>query len=349
MQFDSYHFENVTSTMEVIRQLLPNDKEKTQENGRGVIVTADFQREGRGRIEGRAWRTAPGTAMLATIAIPQDASQGAVLQDGLSKSQVFPLLAGLAVHSVLQEVFETQLIRAQSSSMDLTVDLGVDLTKRTPDRIPRPFLLKWPNDILGFAPGKGSFGHETPESISRGPVSGGPIYKKLSGILCEAIPGWFLAGIGLNLVEGSYPEELKDRATSLAEVLKASLKAFLKAPNNAPDKANGGSVPAFVPSFVPALESPDPAMDLSSYLARRIAQKIADELQNPFWKEEYEKNLWAKGARVSFVGGHPERSEVLDGVVEGIDEEGCLILALPNGEKRRFLAGEIASLEVSFQ
>ena len=348
--------------MEVIRQLLPNGKEKTQENGRGVIVTADFQREGRGRIEGRAWRAAPGTAMLATIAIPQEASQSPVVQDGLSKSQVFPLLAGLAVHSVLQEVFETQLVRAQSSPMDLTVDLGVDLTvrqgvdltKRTPDRIPRPFLLKWPNDILGFAPGKGSFVAPTPESISRGPVScgpvsRGPIYKKLSGILCEAIPGWFLAGIGLNLVEGSYPEELKDRATSLAEVLKASLKAFLKAPNNAADKANGGSVPAFVPSFVPALESPDPTMDLSSYLARRIAQKIADELQNPFWKEEYEKNLWAKGARVSFVGGHPERSEVLDGVVEGIDEEGCLILALANGEKRRFLAGEIASLEVSFQ
>ena len=328
MQFDSYHFENVTSTMEVIRQLLPNVKEKTQENGRGVIVTADFQRKGRGRIEGRAWRAAPGTAMLATIAIPQDASQGILLQDAPSKSQVFPLLAGLAVHSVLHMEFETQLVRAQSSL--------ADLMKTMPNRMPRPFLLKWPNDILGFAPSKGASVAMTPESIS-----GSPLYKKLSGILCEAIPGWYLAGVGLNLVEGSYPEELKDKATSLAEVLKASLKALNETYNEEYGETYEGSVPA--------LESPDPAMDFSSCLANRIAQKIADELQNPFWKDEYEKNLWAEGARVSFVVGHPERGEVLDGVVEGIDEAGCLILALPNGEKRHFLAGEIASLEVSFQ
>ncbi len=329
MQFDSYHFENVTSTMEVIRQLLPKSKGKTQENERGVIVTAGFQREGRGRVEGRVWRAAPRTAMLATIAFPQGALQGE-LQDDLQgippqsipvRSQVFPLLTGLAVHSVLYETFGTQFARV------------IDTPSQTrTEQMPRPFLVKWPNDILGFASGKGTSGVEVPKSIPGSALYGSLSYKKLGGILCEAIPGWFLAGIGLNLLEGSYPEELKAKAVCLSEVLEAFYEAC-NGISRAPEM--GISV------------SPDPAMDLPSYLACQIADKIVEELQNPFWKQQYEENLWAKGARVSFVVGHPDRGDSLTGVVEGIDQAGCLILALPNGEKRHFLAGEITSLEVS--
>ena len=52
--------------------------------------------------------------------------------------------------------------------------------------------VKWPNDVL---------------------VSG----KKLSGILCEAdVSGFVAAGIGVNVNQRAFPEELADTATSLA-------------------------------------------------------------------------------------------------------------------------------------
>lgn len=319
MEFDYYHFGDVGSTMDIIRPLLPKVEANVPEDGRGVIVTADFQRAGRGRIEGRSWSASPGSAMLATIAIPHGAPQDAP-QDAADRSQVFPLLVGLAVHSVLYETFGARLVRVRNAPTQTRID-----------RMPKPFLLKWPNDILGLAPGTEMPLVTEPSGASR-PFPGIPIYKKLAGILCEARPGWFLAGIGVNLREGSYPEELKNRATCLAEVVGQSSEA-----QDGAGQTLGMNL----------LESPDPAMDLSSYLAHRIADKIVEELENSSWKREYEQNLWAKGVSVSFKVGHPDHGEVLNGVLEGIDEAGCLVLALPNGKKRHFLAGEIAGLELS--
>jgi len=159
----------------------------------------------------------------------------------------------------------------------------------------RHFLIKWPNDILGLAPQE----------------DGKPDYRKLCGILCESFSGWLLAGIGINISPGSYPQEMAETATCLEEVVSS-----------------------------PRLSLPAEA------LARRIADKIVAELRNTAWKSEYEQYLWAKGMRVSFVAGHPERGTTLGGIIEGIDDSGGLVLKRGDGEAISYLAGEIASLRL---
>lgn len=295
--------------MEVIRELLPGIASG------GLIVTADSQSAGRGRIDGRTWRGAPGTSMLATIAIP--AREADCLPSG---RQTFPLKVGLATLAVLTEAYEKSTpVRGVASNTPSgerrkagSGEIPPDCSESAPLNL---FLLKWPNDILGLAPGDGK-----------------PDYRKLCGILCESFSGWLLAGIGINMSQGSYPPELAGAATCVDEVVSATL---LPRPAAGTDPTTALNQPPSCPESL-AAES----------LARRIADRIVAELRNPAWKSEYEHYLWAKGRRVSFVAGHPERGTALSGTIEGIDGSGDLVLRRDDGETVCYLAGEIASLRL---
>ena len=55
------HLESVSSTMDAARALLPQAPED------GTAVYADYQEQGRGRVQGRRWDSPKGESLLATF------------------------------------------------------------------------------------------------------------------------------------------------------------------------------------------------------------------------------------------------------------------------------------------
>lgn len=251
MEFQLRRFATVDSTMDVAKSLIAREA-----NSR-LIVMADAQTAGRGRIAGRSWEAGPGTSLLMTLCLKGD----------YSAAEAPSLRIGLAVHDVL--------------------------SKYAPARI----LIKWPNDILGLSP------------IEDGAQPG---FRKLGGILCETTAGWLLAGIGINLRKESYPDALKEKATSLDEV--------------------AGTMPE--------------TDRLASDLAIAMAKAAVSRLEDKDWREDYEKALWGIGEEIGFIVGHPERGDQKKGIIRGIDNSGRLLLLGEKGEAEAFWSGEISSLKI---
>ncbi len=142
--------------------------------------------------------------------------------------------------------------------------------------------IKWPNDVL----------------------SGG---KKLAGILCENTGSALLVGTGMNLGQGEFPAELRERAISLA-------------------MANGETGKA----------TPTPEEALEAYL-----DELARALGNDGWALAVGERLWKRGERSRFIPGDPGKEDPVEGVVEGIGPQGELLLRTPDSsELRRFFSGE---------
>jgi len=140
--------------------------------------------------------------------------------------------------------------------------------------------IKWPNDLV---------------------LQG----KKICGILLEMGPGFVVVGTGLNLRPGSYPDELKGKAASLEEILKAPV--------------NRDAVLA----------------DYLFFLEEAVAALEAKGLEGI--REDYEKRSCTLGREVVVSGGMEAR-----GRAEALDQDGALILRLPTGETCRVLAGDVS-------
>lgn len=145
--------------------------------------------------------------------------------------------------------------------------------------------LKWPNDLLVGE-------------------------KKLAGILCEALVQGnnlgFLAGIGLNCNQKSFPPELESRATSLTRVL---------------------GRPVDIP-------------DLLQELLRRLKASLTDE----DWREKVMDRLYGLGAEavlLSGAGGLSQPGSEQIGLVLGVNPDGSLLFQPENAEPRSVYAGEI--------
>ncbi|MFA6365687.1 MAG: biotin--[acetyl-CoA-carboxylase] ligase [Candidatus Hydrogenedentales bacterium] len=261
MRFQLRRFATVGSTMDIARSLIAREAES------GLIVTADAQIAGRGRIEGRSWEAGPGTSLLMTLCLKGD----------FSAVEAPSLRIGLAVRDVLSGF--------------------------TPSRI----LIKWPNDIMGLS---------VIEDEAR------PRFRKLGGLLCETTGGWLLAGIGINLRKESYPEALKEKATSLDEVA-----CLMQAKQEPPGSPNPDKMPE------------------TDWLALAIAEAAVSRLEDKDWREDYEEALWGIGERIGFRVGHPERGDEKKGIIRGIDSSGRLLLLGENGEAEAFWSGEISSLK----
>jgi len=135
-------------------------------------------------------------------------------------------------------------------------------------------------------------------------------FGKLCGILYEQTIDNVFIGIGLNLLKSSYSGLQTDLSPfSLEEAL------------------------GFVPQAFSNLDN----------AACSITEHVLKELHNPNWHSEYEHRLWGLGAPMRFLIGHPQLAQEVDGICEGIDENGSLILS-NNGEKRTFVSGEISLL-----
>ena len=219
------YVEKTDSTMNLAKELSKMNAPS------GTVVMAGEQSNGRGRIDGRIWKSTPGKNLLCTIILKQPPVEGFTLRIGLSLART--------CNSFLPENIKAKI--------------------------------KWPNDIL----------------IDD---------KKLCGILCEYVNNTIFVGIGCNINQLAFSQEIEKKATSLALY-------------------SGGRGPK-----------------ISSFL-ETLLRNIKEVLTEEDWNKKVSDLLYKKGEIVSFCPGIPETKPVLQnqtnqvtGILEGIGSFGELLV-----------------------
>jgi BirA family transcriptional regulator, biotin operon repressor / biotin---[acetyl-CoA-carboxylase] ligase len=142
--------------------------------------------------------------------------------------------------------------------------------------------------------------------------------RKLAGILIEARPqdGWAVLGIGLNLtIAGSeFPEELRERATSLFPEPAHPTRPPGPHNRNRQDEMRAG-------------RASEASASLSAALDRWI-DADPDDILN-----EWRNRDALRGREVSWESG--------SGVADGIDERGHLLVRLAGGDRLALAGGDI--------
>lgn len=131
--------------------------------------------------------------------------------------------------------------------------------------------------------------------------------RKVAGILSEYVMGRVVLGIGVNFSVSAFSDELKDKAISLY-------------PDGVPE---GKSV---------------------TELAGLIETAVISFCRNPgdrSWLEVYRENEILKGKDVRIVV--PDGAELLKGRVEGIDQDGCLLIRKADGTVVPVSSGEVSA------
>lgn len=126
--------------------------------------------------------------------------------------------------------------------------------------------------------------------------------KKISGILCQSNRQSILVGVGLNVNQLEFPEELKNKATSLSLITN-----------------NGYNL----------------EMVLSTFL-----EELYTVLKAENWLEEMNKSLYLQGEDVTFAIGDPKNNNIVKGKLVGLDKNGKVIIESNNGEKNSYISGE---------
>ncbi|MCL2008367.1 MAG: biotin--[acetyl-CoA-carboxylase] ligase [Treponema sp.] len=244
-----YWEETVSSTFDVAR-LLAEKKE-----GHGLVITADFQEAGRGRLN-RSWKAERGESLLFTILL--------CYKDFSSIPGALTLRTGLAVSEAIEEVFPA---------------------------LKGHVMVKWPNDII----------------IKK---------RKIVGILTEADGNNVYIGVGINLAQKEFPEELRHKA---------------------------GGIFRLIP------EADIPIGDVKPRLLGQILIELHKELEGPalnsHWKERLLERLYMKNQSIVFINGISADNEnpiEIKGILSGIGGSGELLI-IPEGEdeERAFITGEL--------
>lgn len=181
-------------------------------------------------------------------------------------------------------------------ALSLRVGLGAAQQLSRLDSLAGRIALKWPNDILGL----------------QGPESG---WKKLGGILCESSSTGLFIGIGINLRCDAYGATLREKATSLEELLSASRK-----------------------------ESLMPSLSGLEEFAQDIASAVIESLADPRWRENYTCMLWGLDQDLRFIAGDPRSGVEGSGKLLGVEEDGSIILLEQGNCRKRYHSGEISGL-----
>lgn len=142
-------------------------------------------------------------------------------------------------------------------------------------------VIKWPNDVL----------------LNN---------RKIAGILVEVEQNYFLAGIGLNIGQTSFPFELRRPAVSLAMLVSEEREKL------SPEK-----VLNFLLAEFDCILSEQPDI------------------------EDFESRLEQKNQQISVLLGDPGRNDIVTGTVEGINHDGALILLKSDGERQFVYSGEL--------
>lgn len=177
------HFEEIDSTNKKAKEL-------TQEGGEhGVLITADTQTAGVGR-RGRSWSSEPGAGIYMSV----------ILRPNLQPNQapMLTLVVALAVAKAISDYYKEQ----ENLEGLPHIEMGVSPAKRDLSNLSQrkvikklPCKIKWPNDIV---------------------ING----KKICGILTEMTLNQsqieaIILGIGINVSNTCFPEEIVSTASSL--------------------------------------------------------------------------------------------------------------------------------------
>jgi BirA family biotin operon repressor/biotin-[acetyl-CoA-carboxylase] ligase len=189
--------------------------------------------------------------------------------------------------------------------------------------------IKWPNDVM-LLDGNG-----------RG--------RKAVGILTEADEGTVYVGIGVNVAQEAFPPELAGKACSIVQALS--------------EPADQGAA---------ALMMVEKRFTLLELVLSRLYEELetADGNHRGTWREGLEERLYMKGQRVCFIPGLPEEisatasnaadsapantkadtpanpaksanPEKIEGILQGISEDGEILITADSGETLSFITGEL--------
>ncbi len=126
--------------------------------------------------------------------------------------------------------------------------------------------------------------------------------RKICGVLCEMRKEGLFAGVGMNMNQTEFPEGGTRERTS------AALET----------------------GTIHSIEE----------MERAVLYAVLANLENRHWKRDLEGMLYGRGRMVRFASGLPGRPQVLAGRIDGIAEDGALLLDI-GGETVPQYAGEI--------
>jgi BirA family biotin operon repressor/biotin-[acetyl-CoA-carboxylase] ligase len=194
--------------------------------------------------------------------------------------------------------------------------------------------IKWPNDLMARFPGGA---------------------RKIAGILTESDGSAVFTGIGVNVAQAVFPEPIRRRAASIAQVLASLTGAPVSA---APPSAADAPVP---PSAGAARrDTPAPPLSPESRftLLEHILARLHRELEGGgagrgagcgdagrdggAWRGPLEDRLYLKGERARFIPGGAGSGRIVEGILQGIGPEGELLILPPGAAgPLAFVTGEL--------
>jgi BirA family biotin operon repressor/biotin-[acetyl-CoA-carboxylase] ligase len=242
----------------------------------GTCIVADIQEGGKGR-RGREWVTPPPGSNIAMSILLRPRTE----PDRLSS---ITLAAAMAVRQAVEDMLDEA--EKQEAAVTMTdVTEGQTGTGMTEGQASRQVLIKWPNDIV---------------------LNGG----KLTGILTElsmkeGAVSYVVVGIGINVNNEDFPEDLRGKATSM----------YLETGR----KWSRAELTARIFSCFEVLYGRFEAEGFAS-LSR-----------------EYEKQLAGLGKKAVVMERKP-----WTGTVTGVNEDGALLIADEAGQVHVISSGEIS-------
>jgi BirA family biotin operon repressor/biotin-[acetyl-CoA-carboxylase] ligase len=121
-----------------------------------------------------------------------------------------------------------------------------------------------------------------------------------------------LTGIGINLNQLEFPEEINKKAVSIRQAL-AELQS----------------------STVPVFKTHDLLETILPHLQKSLSPSMNDE-----WNAALQKKLYRRGESISFVPGQADSKEKIEGILEGIGPGGELLIKTGT-EIKSFITGEL--------
>ncbi|MDR2900140.1 MAG: biotin--[acetyl-CoA-carboxylase] ligase [Treponema sp.] len=171
-----------------------------------------------------------------------------------------------------------------------TLRIGLAVAEAIADFVPalkNHITVKWPNDVM-----IGS--------------------RKVCGILAENVGSYILTGIGINVNQLEFPEEINKKAVSIRQAL---------------SEKQSGTVPVFE------------THTLLETILPHLQKKLSSSTDNK-WNAVLQERLYKRGELVSFVPGQVDSKGKVEGVLEGIGSGGELLINTGT-EIKTFITGEL--------